>query len=132
MRFLGSLSAFVVALVATSGSLYYSEAMYFHPCSLCWVQRFLMYPLVPLLLLSLVYRDARIHRYVLPFSSVGLAVAAYHYSMQWGVIPQDACYDATCSLRYVNGLGFITIPFQSLTAFALIALAMTPGLRAKS
>ena len=41
--------AWVVAIVATLGSLYFSEIRHFVPCVLCWYQRILMYPLVPIL-----------------------------------------------------------------------------------
>ena len=37
--------AFVVAAVATAGSLYFSEVAHFTPCRLCWYQRICMYPL---------------------------------------------------------------------------------------
>ena len=38
--------AFLVALTATVGSLYFSEVARFTPCVLCWYQRIAMYPLV--------------------------------------------------------------------------------------
>ena len=38
--------AWVVALIATLGSLYFSEVRGFVPCVLCWFQRIAMYPLV--------------------------------------------------------------------------------------
>ena len=38
--------AFLVALLATLGSLYFSEVAHFEPCRLCWYQRIAMYPLV--------------------------------------------------------------------------------------
>jgi hypothetical protein len=41
--------AFVVALGATLGSLYFSEVARYVPCRLCWFQRIAMYPLVPVL-----------------------------------------------------------------------------------
>ena len=41
--------AWLVAAVAMSGSLYFSEVAGFTPCRLCWAQRACMYPLVVLL-----------------------------------------------------------------------------------
>ena len=38
--------AWLRALVATVGSLYFSEVMGYVPCNMCWYQRILMYPLV--------------------------------------------------------------------------------------
>src|SRR5690625_5914843 len=36
----------IQALIATVGSLFYSEVMGYVPCDLCWIQRIFMYPLV--------------------------------------------------------------------------------------
>ena len=44
--------AFLVAAVATAGSLYLSEIADFPPCRLCWYQRAAMYPLVPVLAIA--------------------------------------------------------------------------------
>src|SRR5207237_9218751 len=41
--------AATVATVCMAGSLYFSEVAHFPPCHLCWLQRFCMYPLVPVL-----------------------------------------------------------------------------------
>src|SRR4029077_16808571 len=41
--------AFIVALLAMVGSLYFSEAAHFEPCRLCWYQRIAMYPLAVIL-----------------------------------------------------------------------------------
>src|SRR6266536_1136501 len=37
--------AFIVAAIATGGSLFFSEIAHFVPCELCWYQRICMYPL---------------------------------------------------------------------------------------
>ncbi|MFB6177736.1 MAG: disulfide bond formation protein B, partial [Halobaculum sp.] len=50
--------ATTVALVATAGSLYFSEVMGLIPCELCWVQRILMYPLVVVLAVAAVEERA--------------------------------------------------------------------------
>ena len=42
-------AAWLVALLATVGSLYFSEIAGFVPCTLCWYQRIAMYPLVVIL-----------------------------------------------------------------------------------
>ena len=38
--------AWLQAVIATTGSLYFSEVMHLSPCTLCWYQRLMMYPLV--------------------------------------------------------------------------------------
>jgi disulfide bond formation protein DsbB len=116
-------AAFLVALVAMLGSLYYSEVRGFIPCTLCWYQRILMYPLVAILLAGLIRRDPGVAAYVLPLSLLGILVAAYHYSLQlglWGGQSAACRVGVPCSGRYINWLGFITIPFQALVAFIFI------------
>ena len=49
--------AWVVALLATTGSLYFSEIAGFVPCTLCWYQRIAMYPLVVILAVGAARRD---------------------------------------------------------------------------
>jgi disulfide bond formation protein DsbB len=122
----GAALALVVALAATLGSLYFSEIRNFIPCTLCWYQRILMYPLVVITLVGMVLQDEYLPRYVLPFSVVGIFVAGYHYLLQLGVFTSGtACaVGVPCNGRYVNYLGFITIPFLALTAFVLITVFM--------
>ncbi|MGH2475812.1 MAG: disulfide bond formation protein B, partial [Candidatus Limnocylindrales bacterium] len=49
--------AWFVALLATGGSLYFSEVAGFTPCTLCWYQRIAMYPLVVVLAIGAARRD---------------------------------------------------------------------------
>src|SRR3974390_206456 len=57
-------AAFVVAAVATGGSLYYSQVVGFIPCELCWFQRICMYPLSIILLLMAIRGENRAARYL--------------------------------------------------------------------
>ena len=122
------LFAFIVALTATLGSLFYSEVAKYTPCLLCWYQRIFMYPQTLLLGLATLKKDAKIAAYSLTLSLVGLVIAAYHYSLQINPNPLAPCstvgYSVSCSQRFAAEYGYITIPMMSLTAFALIALAM--------
>lgn len=119
--------AWVVAIAATLGSLYYSEVRQFVPCTLCWYQRILMYPLVWLLGLAAWRRDARVVGYALPFAGLGAVVAAFHVAEQkipgFGGI--GACNAGVpCSAAYVEYAGFVTIPVMAFTAFAVIGVAL--------
>jgi disulfide bond formation protein DsbB len=122
----GALLAFVVALVATLGSLYFSEIAGFVPCTLCWYQRILMYPLTVITLVGFIKQDEYLPIYVLPLSILGLFVSGYHYLVQLGAFghPAACAIGIPCSLRYINYLGFVTIPFLALTAFILITAIM--------
>ncbi len=122
----GGWLAFIIALVATLGSLYYSEIAGFIPCRLCWFQRILMYPLVVVTLVGALKRDEYLPAYVLPLSIIGILVSGYHVLMERGVFPPSAtcAADVPCNISYVNYLGFITIAVMALTAFVLITTIM--------
>jgi disulfide bond formation protein DsbB len=122
----GAILALVPALAALLGSLYYSEVVGFVPCTLCWYQRILMYPLSLIIVVGIVKRDEYLPDYVLPFSIIGMLVSGYHYLGQLGVFghPPACSAGIPCDLRWVNYLGFISIPLMALTAFVLITIFM--------
>ena len=115
-------AAFGVAGLAMVGSLVFSEGIGYQPCTLCWYQRIAMYPLVVILGVDLLGEDRPTRRYALPLAVAGFAVSVYHYLVQ--VFPAaDAGVCAagvSCSARYVNEFGFVSIPFMAGAAFALI------------
>lgn len=119
--------AWAQALVASVGSLFFSEVLHLTPCVLCWYQRIFMYPLVIILAVGILARDRRVHRYVLPMAIGGLAVAGYHNLLYYGVIPEamaQCSLGLSCTTRQIELLGFVTIPLMSLTAFSIILGAM--------
>jgi len=74
--------AFVVAGVCTAGSLYFSEVAHFPPCHLCWLQRYCMYPLVPILGFA-AWRPAGWIRPVAgALAAIGAAIATYHVLLE--------------------------------------------------
>jgi disulfide bond formation protein DsbB len=122
----GPYLAFGTALIAMLGSLYYSEIAGFVPCTLCWYQRILMYPLTLITLVGILRQDEHLAAYVLPLSIPGIGLSSYHYLIQLGVLghPAVCSVGAPCNLRYVSYLGFVTIPLMALTGFVIITLAM--------
>ncbi len=118
--------ALVAATTATLGSLYFSEVLKFVPCSLCWYQRILMYPLVAILLIGLIRNDRGVFTYVLPLSILGILVSSYHYLLQkTDLFGSSAVCDTgiPCTTVWINLFGFVTIPFMALTAFLIISVA---------
>src|SRR5215467_1447317 len=84
--------AFVVASIATGGSLFFSEFAHFVPCELCWYQRICMYPLSILTLLAALASDYHVVRYLLPLPLVGAGISIYHLLVENGVVAQGrAC-----------------------------------------
>ena len=118
--------AWIVSIVATLGSLYYSEVRGFIPCKLCWIQRIFMYPLVLIIFLGIFNKDKNFPRYVLPLSLIGGSISLYHYLLQLGVITvSSTCgLGGACASRFINYFGFVTIPFLALTAFIFISASM--------
>ena len=125
----GTLFAFIVALAATSGSLYFSEGAGFEPCKLCWFQRIFMYPQVFLLGTALVKKAGDVAKYILPLSILGALIAFYHYVMQISPNSLAPCsaigFSVSCSERFFTYFGYITIPWMSFSAFLLISLFLS-------
>ncbi|MBG9944420.1 disulfide oxidoreductase [Brevibacillus formosus] len=120
-------AAWGVSLIATGGSLFFSEVLKYIPCDLCWYQRILMYPLVILLGVASAKKDDKIASYALILSIIGGLISLYHYSIQKIPALQDlgsACGIVPCNTDYINWLGFITIPFLALIAFTLISILL--------
>jgi disulfide bond formation protein DsbB len=85
-----------------------------------------MYPLAIVLGVGILRRDRGVHLYVLPLSIAGIAVALYHHLLiktNW--FPPPSCSAGVpCNVDFLNWMGFVTIPFLALTAFAIITVAM--------
>ncbi len=115
----------VVSLVATLGSLYFSEIRGYIPCTMCWFQRIFMYPILVMTTVAVIQKNAKIAVTTAVFSIIGGCISLYHYGIQKISFLADsapACGQVSCTGQYINWLGFITIPFLALTAFILIAI----------
>jgi disulfide bond formation protein DsbB/cytochrome c5 len=125
--------ALLVAWVATLGSLYFSEVAGYVPCTLCWYQRILMYPLSLVLAVGLIRRDENLPFYVLPLSFLGLGFATYHYLLEKTDLfgTSTVCQmGVSCVIPWINWFGFITIPFLALVAFLMITVLSAIALNA--
>lgn len=121
------LVAWIAAVIATLGSLYFSEVMQFIPCTLCWYQRIFMYPLAIVLGIAFYKNDRRIYPYVLPLSIIGMLISGYHMLLQ--KIPYlkqfEMCKTGVpCSEDYLNWFGFVTIPMLAFIAFTIITISL--------
>ena len=114
--------AFLVAAVCTAGSLYFSEVAHYPPCHLCWLQRFGMYPLVPILGYA-AWRQARwIRPLAAGLASIGAVIATYHVLLERNPQWESSVCDPKnpCTLIWVERLGYLTIPTMALSGFLLI------------
>jgi len=113
----------IVALVATLGSLYFSEIRNYEPCLLCWIQRIFMYPIVLIMLIGIIIKDKKAIIYSAVFSGIGFLISSYHYMIQKVSFFQESapsCGRIPCTGEFINVFGFITIPFLAGTAFLII------------
>ena len=116
--------AWLVASVATLGSLFFSEIMGHAPCVLCWYQRIAMYPLVLILPAGMFPFDTKLVRYALPLSLAGLLFAIFHLLLVAGLIPESIkpCIQGIpCTEVQIVWFGFVTIPLLSAVSFLTIS-----------
>jgi disulfide bond formation protein DsbB len=117
----------LLATVSTLGSLFFSNVMDFAPCILCWYQRIFLFPLVIVLAMGLFPFDIKVVRYALPLALAGLFTALYHNLLYSGIIPesiQPCSQGVSCTEKYIDLFGFITIPMLSALSFSTIILLL--------
>lgn len=107
---------FIIALIATTGSLYLSLGLGLVPCELCWYQRIVMYPLV-LITAYGISRNELFTPLIGLMSTIGLIIAVYHSYIQYA--PSDAVCSTMCS-AVLYSVGPLSIPNLSAIAFSLI------------
>jgi disulfide bond formation protein DsbB len=117
----------LIAAASTLGSLFFSNVMDFAPCILCWYQRIFLFPLVIVLAMGLFPLDKGVIRYALPLAVAGWLTALYHNLLYSGIIPesiQPCSQGVSCTEKYIDLFGFITIPMLSGLAFTVIIILL--------
>jgi disulfide bond formation protein DsbB len=129
---------FVTSLLATLGSLFFSDIAGWNPCKDCWLQRIVMYPQVVLLLVALFRKDKGIAPYILALSLIGLVLSGEHYYEQVQaalqppsdpLVPCDTTGVSCAATQIHFTFGFITIPVMAFSVFLLNALIATKMMR---
>ena len=113
----------IIVTAATLGSLFFSHVMEFAPCVLCWYQRICLFPLVIILATGLFPFDKRVVSYALPLAIAGWLTALYHNLLYSKIIPQElqpCSQGVSCTQKYIDLFGFLTIPMLSLLGFSII------------
>jgi len=119
--------SWLVAMLSTLGSLFFSEVMGLIPCELCWYQRIFMFPLAIILLLGLHPLDSRVTRYALPIAAIGLLFTLYHSLLFYGLIPENLqpCRQGiSCADDGMVLFDILPIPLLSLAAFIAIIILL--------
>lgn len=118
---------FAISLMATLGSLYFSEIANFPPCVLCWYQRIGMYPLVPILGFAIYKRNRDMVLPAFVLAAVGWVIALYHNLLYYEILPEAAApcvAGISCTTKFIEWFGFVTIPFLSWAGFTAILIAL--------
>jgi disulfide bond formation protein DsbB len=135
---IGTLQAWAALL----GSLTASELMELIPCDMCWWQRAMFYPLVPIFTISLVRKEPRNAAiYSIPMVIVGWCFAIYQVLLQQGVIKFDgpcsaqtiACSTKQLPLILPGNMGDIDlIPLGSFIGFSIMIVVIWTILKTTS
>jgi len=115
--------------VSTTISLFFSSVLEYEPCVLCWYQRICLFPMVFILAAGLFPTfDKSVIKYALPLSIAGGLTAFYHTLLYAGIIPesiQPCSQGVSCTEKYFELFGFVSIPMLSFIAFStLVALLL--------
>ncbi len=116
-----------VALIASAGSLFFSNVMNLPPCSLCWWQRIFMFPLAIILGVGFIRKERQAAYYALPLALIGWGIALYHNLLYYGFVEKalvPCTGDTSCTEKQIEWLGFISIPLLSLATFSLLIALM--------
>jgi disulfide bond formation protein DsbB len=121
----------LAAIGATVGSLYFSEVANYLPCTLCWYQRIAMYPLAVMMPIAAALRDRNALRYSLALAGTGLVISIYHIQLELFPDQTSVACELTnpCTIKWVEALGFVTIPQMAGATFTFIVLVSLIGLR---
>ena len=110
--------------VSTTISLFFSSVLEYQPCVLCWYQRICLFPLIFILAAGLFPNfDKSVIKYALPLSIAGGLTALYHTLLYAGIIPeniQPCSQGVSCTEKYFELFGFVSIPMLSFFAFSTI------------
>ena len=119
--------AFAVALTAMLGSLYFSEIANFPPCVLCWYQRIGLYPIVAIIGFAIYRKSKEILLPAFLLAGIAWVIGLYHNLLYYEILPEAAApcvAGISCTTKYIEWFGFVTIPLLSFVAMTMILVAL--------
>ena len=115
----------LLATVSATISVFFSSVLEYEPCVLCWYQRICLFPLIFIFAAGLFPAfDKSVIKYALPLTIVGGLTAFYHTLLYAGIIPesiQPCSKGVSCTEKYFELFGFVSIPMLSFFAFSTLA-----------
>lgn len=110
--------------VSTTISIFFSSVLEYEPCVLCWYQRICLFPLILIFAAGLFPAfDKSVIKFALPLAIVGGLTALYHTLLYEAIIPesiQPCSKGVSCTEKYIELFGFVSIPMLSFLAFSTI------------
>ncbi len=114
----------LLVTVSATISLFFSSVLEYEPCVLCWYQRICLFPLIFIFAAGLFPAfDKSVIKYALPLTIAGGLTALYHTLLYAGIIPeniQPCSQGVSCTEKYIELFGFISIPMMSFFAFSTL------------
>jgi disulfide bond formation protein DsbB len=114
--------------VSATISIFFSSVLEYQPCVLCWYQRICLFPLILILAAGLFPSlDKSVIKYALPLSIAGGLTAFYHSLLYAGIIPesiQPCSKGVSCTEKYFELFGFLSIPMLSFLAFSILVILL--------
>lgn len=114
----------LLVTVSATISVFFSSVLEYEPCVLCWYQRICLFPLIFILAAGLFPTfDKSVIKYALPLTIVGGLTAFYHTLLYAGIIPesiQPCSKGVSCTEKYFELFGFVSIPMLSFFAFSTL------------
>ncbi|MFN3235251.1 MAG: disulfide bond formation protein B [Gammaproteobacteria bacterium] len=124
--------AWLIAVIGTLTSLYWSEVLFWPVCHLCWYQRLCMFPLAIILAPAAYQGYTKIAKYVIALPILGIFFSAYQYLEQTipGFMPINTCSTGpSCAQIHLKLFGFLTLPLIGLLGFLFITLFLLLAIR---
>ena len=119
--------AWIQAVLALVGSLFFSLVMELPPCDLCWYQRICIYPLIIIIGVGIIRKDRNFLYYALPLAVIGWFFALYHNLLYYHIIPESFApcrLGVSCTTHYYEWFGFVSIPLLSFVSFSFILFCL--------
>lgn len=115
--------AWLIALVATLGSLFVSEFLNIKPCMFCWYQRVFMFPLVIILGIASYKNDVKIVPYIISFPIIGAIIAFAQTLLSYLKLSSFVC-GLECTQGNIKLFGFLELSITSFVAFVAIFILL--------
>lgn len=111
--------SWLVAMIATFGSLYASQILKLEPCVFCWYQRIMMFPLVIILGMGVYRTDKKIIPYVIALPLIGALIAFIQTFFSYFNITTPVC-GSECIQESTKLFGLIDYSIASFFSFMAI------------